>query len=335
MVPRTCVKTMLWACDAGLNPRWWVTVDETDLALLLILIRDSRTPYSTMAKRLKMSIPSVHKRIAALQDAGAIKRYIANISWPHLNAVPVMVWGLSGVFPLRDAVEKLGKHDATRIVIQGSENSLYIQAHLRDVQALGPYVAHCRKVAAMPSLTVGIESDVRYGSNPPYETPDPAELDPIDYRILWALHDDARKPIADVCKELRVSPKTVRTRLRRMRDRGLAEFYTQLQMGTEAGVLAFFMLHLRPDVEPSAFRGRLISELGPRVIWSTPLGNEPTLLPMLMWSPTTVVHEELVDRLSADEAVEKVIGHISTHFDFFATWRDELLREKAVANGNG
>ncbi len=310
-------------------------MDETDLALLLILLRDSRTPYSTMAKRLKMSIPSVHKRIAALQEAGAIKKYIANLAWPHLNAVPVMIWGISGTFPLRDAVERIGKHNATRIVIQGSQNSLYIQAHLRDVQALGSYVAHCRKFAAMPNAVVGIESDVRYGSNPPYLTPEAGELDSVDYRILWALHDDARKPIADVCKELRVSPKTVRTRLRRMRDRGLAEFYTQLQMGTEAGILAFFMLTLRPDVEPSAFRGRLLSELGPRVIWSTPLSNEPTSLPMLLWSPTAVVHEELVTRLSADVAVEKVVGHISTHFDFFETWRDDLLRERAAATAKG
>ncbi len=310
-------------------------MDETDLALLLILIRDSRTPYSTIAKRLKMSIPSVHKRIAALQEAGAIRKYIANLAWPYLNAVPVMVWGISGVFPLRQAVERLGKNDATRIVIQGSENSLYIQAHLRDVQGLGPYVAYCRRVAAMPNPIVGIESDVRYGSNPPYQTPDAEKLDPIDYRILWALHDDARKPIADVCKELRISPKTVRTRLRRMRDRGLAEFYTQLQMGTEAGVLAFFMLTLKPDVEPSAFRGRLISELGPRVIWSTPLSNEPTALPLLVWSPTAIVHGGLADRLSADEAVEKAVGHISTQFDFFETWRDGLLRERAAAGGKG
>lgn len=183
----------------------------------------------------------------------------------------------------------------------------------------------------MPSPVVGIESDVRYGSNPPYRTPDAAELDPLDYRILWALHDDARKPIADVCKELRVSPKTVRTRLRRMRERGLAEFYAQLQIGKDAGVLAFFMLSLRPDVEPSAFRGRLVSELGPRVIWSTPLSNEPTSLPMLIWSPTAVAHEELIDRLSADEAVEKAVDHISTHFDFYETWRDRYLEERAAA----
>ncbi len=308
-------------------------MDDTDLALLLLLIRDSRTPYAALAKRLKMSIPSVHKRIAALQDAGAIKKFIANLSWPYLSAVPVMVWGPSGIFPLRKAVERLGKHDATRIVIQGSENTLYIQAHLQDVQALGPYVAYCRKVAAMPNPVVGIESDVRYGSGPPYATPEVTELDPIDYRILWSLHDDARKPIADICKELRVSPKTVRVRLRRMRDGGIAEFYTQLQIGQLAGVLAFFILSLRPDVEPSAFRGRLISELGLRVIWSTPLSNAPTSLPMLIWSPTAVAHEGLVERLSADEAMEKVVGYISTQFDFFETWRDELLQERATESG--
>lgn len=310
-------------------------MDETDLALLLLLIRDSRTPYSVLARRLKMSIPSVHKRITALQAAGVIAKFTANLSWPYLNAVPVMISGISGVFPLRDAVERLGKHDATRIVIQGSENSLFLQAHLPRIQDLAPYVAFCRKAAAISNPGVGIEADIMYGGNPPYQAPEAVELDPIDYRILWALHDDARKPIADACRELRVSPKTVRTRLRRMRDRGLAEFYTQLQIGKHAGVLAFYTMSLRPDVDPSAFRGRLISQLGPRVIWSTPLGNEPTSLAMLIWSSTSVAHEELVDRLSTDEPAERVVGHISTHFDFFETWRDKLLEEKATAPRRG
>ena len=310
-------------------------MDETDLALLLFLLRDSRTPYSLLAKRLKMSIPSVHKRIIALQDAGVITRFTANLAWPYLNAVPVLVSGLSDTFPIRRAVERLGKHDATRIVVQGSENSLYIQAHLPTIHGLGPYVAFCRKAALLPNPEIGIEAGVLYGSNPPYRTPEVEALDPIDYRIVWALHDDSRRPIAEVCQELRVSPKTVRNRLRRMTERGLVEFYVQLQIGKHAGVLAFFMLTLAPEVEPSVFQGRLISRLAPRVIWSTPMSNAPTALTLLIWSPTAVAHEELLDQLSADESVVKVVGHMITHFDFFETWRDALLREKASTSRQG
>ncbi len=308
-------------------------MDETDLALLLFLLRDSRTSYSLLARRLKMSIPSVHKRIVALQDAGVITRFTANLSWPFLNAVPVLVSGLSATFPLRGAVERLGKQDATRIVVQGSENSLYIQAHLPTIHDLGPYVAFCRKAAALANPEIGIEAGILYGSNPPYQKPEVEELDLLDYRIIWALHDDSRKPIANVCREIRASPKTVRNRLRRMTERGLVEFYAQLQIGKHAGVLAFFMLTLAPEVEPSVLRGRLISQLGPRVIWSTPMSNAPAALTLLVWSPTAVAHEELVDRLSADEGVVKVVGHMISHFDFFETWRDKLLRQKATGEG--
>ncbi len=310
-------------------------MDENDLALLLLLIRDSRAPYSALAKHLKMSVPSVHKRITALQDVGVIKKYTANLAWPYLNAVPVMVWGISGIFPLREAVERLGKHDATRMVIQGSENSLYLQAHLPSIEDLAPYVGFCRKAASIANPGIGIEAGILYGSNPPYQTPELAELDSIDYRILLALHDDARKPIVDISRELRVSPKTVRARLLRMRERGYAEFYAQLQLGQHAGALAFFMLSLKPDVEPSGFRGRLLSQLGPRVIWSTPMSNEPSSLTMLIWSPTPIAHQELVERLSADAGVKQVVDHLTTHYDYFETWRDKLLRERAAAPARG
>ncbi|HYA11073.1 MAG TPA: winged helix-turn-helix transcriptional regulator [Thermoplasmata archaeon] len=310
-------------------------MDETDLSLLLFLLRDSRATYSSLARRLKLSIPAVHKRILGLREAGIITKFTANLSWPFLNAVPVLVSGLSAAFPLREAVERVGKHEATRIVVQGSENSLHIQAHLRSIQGLGPYASFCRKAAAISNPSIGIEAGVLYGSNPPYREPEESELDPVDYRILWSLHDNSRKPIADVCQEIRVSPKTVRTRLRRMWELGVAEFYAQLQIGKDAGVLAFFMLSLKTDAEPLEWRGRLLSQLEPRVIWSTPISNAPNALTLLIWSPTPAAHEDLFDRLSADACVENAVSHISTHFDFFETWRDRLLEENATARPGG
>ncbi len=307
-------------------------MDDTDLILLMALIQDCRTPYTDLAGRLKMSVPSVHRRIASMQGTGVITKFTAKLSAGFLRAVPVYLSGISAIFPIRQAIKNLREDDRLDIVVTGSGNSIYVRALLPTVQDLDPYVAFFRKAAAVAGPAIYIEAKAAYGSNPPHGTSSEAtELGPIDYRILQALHNNARKPIADICDELRLSPKTVRNRLRRLSKDGVVEFSLEYQLGEQAGVSAFLEIFLKPDADPSVLRGRLVSDLGPRILWSLTAGNRPGILAAQSWSLTLAAHEELMGRLNAYEPVEKVGAYFISHYEFFEGWRDKLLRAKARA----
>lgn len=307
-------------------------MDETDLFLLDALIQDSRTPYSVLARRLKMSVPAVHKRVATLQDSGVITKFTANLSVGFLRAVRVYLSGISETYPLRQAVDNLRKDDRPDIVVTGSANLVGVRALLPTIQDLEPFVAFFRKAAAVASPWIGIEAVAIYGSNPPHRTsPRAAEPGLVDYRILYALHDDARKSIADVCEQLHLSPKTVRNRLRRLAEDGVVEFSLEVQPGSQAGVSAYLAVFLRPDVDVEAFRERLVSDLKPRILWSLIASNLPSGFTAQSWSPTTVAHEELVNRVNAYDGVEKIVVNLISHYDFCETWRDQLLKQRAEA----
>jgi DNA-binding Lrp family transcriptional regulator len=47
-------------------------MDSSDMSIIGILLLDSRTPLSAMAKELGISQPAVQKRIRKLKDAGII-----------------------------------------------------------------------------------------------------------------------------------------------------------------------------------------------------------------------------------------------------------------------
>lgn len=303
------------------------------MRLMNLLLLNSRTPYSLMARRLKMSIPAVHKRVTALHDAGVITRFTANLSGSFLHAVPVYVWGISDAFPLRKAIENLSKNDLTSFVITGSGNLLHLHALLPTIQDLGAYVAFIQEAASMPNPQVGIVDLTVFGRSPPFPRASPeAELDGLDYRILLSLHADARKSIADICGEIHASPKTVRNRLRRMVERDAIEFSIWGQPGLHAFVSAFLPVQLRPGVDVVGFLGRMTSELDPWIVWAWSFSNAPNTLTALTGSPTSEAHEALVNRIASYPGVQRLSIHVVSHYDFFETWRDKLLKRRAAGD---
>lgn len=306
-------------------------MDETDLRLINLLILNSRTPYSALARRLKMSIPAVHKRVTSLVDSGFVTKFTANLSNVFINAVPVYIWGVSEAFPLRRAIENLRRNDLTLFAITGSGNLLHMHALLPAIQDLGNYVTFLQKEGSIPNPQVGIVAAVVFGKSPRFPPSyHPVELDRLDYRILLALHDDARKPIADVCEEIHASPKTVRSRLRRMVDRDAVEFSIQAQPGVQAFTSALVIIQLRPGADVTAFCARMVTDLDPRIVWAWTFSNAPNVLTALTGATTSEDHEAVVNRIASYEGVERLAVHVISHYDFFESWRDKLLKQRAA-----
>jgi len=57
-------------------------LDEVDNAILNILIKDARTPYTTIARKVGLSEAGVRKRIDRLVKMGVIKRFTIEVSRP-------------------------------------------------------------------------------------------------------------------------------------------------------------------------------------------------------------------------------------------------------------
>jgi len=68
-----------------------VNVDESDLKILEILRKNARTPYTTIAKELKISEAAVRKRIEKLIKMGVIKRFTIDYELENEIRAIVMV----------------------------------------------------------------------------------------------------------------------------------------------------------------------------------------------------------------------------------------------------
>ena len=66
-------------------------MDQTDLILSLLLLANSRTPYSGLAGTLGLSVNAVHKRIQSMVEDGIFRAFTAKVSLSVLGGFPVLI----------------------------------------------------------------------------------------------------------------------------------------------------------------------------------------------------------------------------------------------------
>lgn len=294
-------------------------MDKTDLALSMLLLNNSRLPHRELAEKLGLSINAVHKRVQVLKDAGIIRRFTARISLSALNAVNVMVFGISDDKLLSDVHERLGRHGSIYWVAKAGANYLYVGAYLRSIPELESLVDYVRKEAKMPNPTVGIVT----GAPEPFRGAASAKaLYPLDLQIVRALHGDSRRALTDVAEELKVSAKTVRRRLSRMVKNGLVELSMEWFPDASNDIITIFHIHLKPTAQKDAAAG-ILKKYWPNVLFYWSFGNLSNELLAVAWTNTMKELRTIQDSFVAEEAFESIVPNILYVGYIFDTWRDE------------
>ncbi len=300
-------------------------MDKTDVVLSLLLLADSRTSFRDLGDRLGLSVPAVHKRIQAMREGGILRGFTARISLFSLRAVTALVYGTSGAMPVEDVALRLGEHESTYWIAIAGGNYLIVGGYLRSLADLEPWVGFVRKEARIADPVVGIL---------PADTRGPSAeeaLTDLDYRILWALHKDSRRPIADVAEAVGVSAKTASRRLARMVEKNLVEFTAQWYPDAGNDIMTFFQLRVKPEVSAAEAAPKLLSKYMPNALFFWTYGNLPNLISSVVWTPTLRELKEIQSRFQAEGLFESIVPNLMYTGYQFDTWRDDLLRERAKA----
>ncbi len=300
-------------------------MDKTDVVLSLLLLADSRTSFRDLADKLGLSVPAVHKRIQAMRDAGILRAFTARIGLGALRGVTALVYGTAGAATAEDVARRLGEHEATYWVALAGGNYFIVGGYLRSLAALEPWVGFVRKEARIADPVVGIRPGDSRGPS--------AEdaLTALDYRILWALHKDSRRPIAEVAEAVGVSAKTASRRLARMVEQGLVEFSAQWYPDAANDIMTFFQLRVKPEVSAAEAAPKLLNKYMPNALFFWTYGNLPNLISSATWTPTLRELKEIQSRLEAEGLFESIVPNLMYTGYQFDTWRDDLLRERAKA----
>ena len=294
-------------------------MDTTDMKLIMMLSANSRLSYAQLAENLSLSVNAVHKRIQLLLEIGVIKKFTAKISLYASNAIIVFISGVSELPSVQDLPEKLKRQGSIYWLAMGGGKYLFIGANLKNISDLAPLLDYVKTEAGIKEPTA------RIMAAPPIAPPkSPETLSDLDLRIIRSLKDDARKPIADVAEELKVSAKTVRRRLDRMTQQNLIELSVEWYPDKSNDIMTLIDVHLKPEAKLSIASVNL-QKHSPNILFFWTFANLPSMVTYVVWTNNMNELQTLREQLEKEDGVASIVPNILYIGYIFETWRDAPL----------
>ncbi|MFB3890317.1 MAG: AsnC family transcriptional regulator [Candidatus Bathyarchaeia archaeon] len=298
-------------------------MDTTDVALIQLLLVNSRLPYAELARKLGLSVNAVHKRIQNLMETGVIRKFTAKIGALAANFVPVFVSGTSQLSTVQGVPDRLKSQGSIYWLAVGGGKYLYVGAYLKNINELEPLVSFLKKEAGIAEPTVGIMAvpPSMYPANLKFLD---TSLCDLDYRIVNSLKDDARKPVSSIAEELGVSSKTVRRRLTRMMKNWLIELSVEWYPDASNDIITLFELHLQPSVDISEAY-KIFKKYSPRVLFYWSFANIPNTATFAVWTNSMKELQSLRESIEKEEGVFSITPNILYAGYIFSTWRNQAI----------
>lgn len=317
-------------------------MDDTDRKLLILLGADPRMHLRDLAGRLGISRQAVHHRMQVLTQIGVIKGMVASISVSYLDAVPVAISGPSRTASVEKALDRLGESELTRRAVVCGGNYIYIVGFLRNISELEGYVEFVKQAAELPEPTVGIycldDELMPYysvdGGGRRRQTQRPSALSTLDLRIISALKDNARRPIAEIAKLLGVSAKTVRRHLEDMMAEGSLEFHLPADLAAGGDMFLLMQVTMREGANKREVGKKLLSRYPFQDAYVRTHSNLPNLLVWVFWSDDINEIRRAVREVGEDKDVVAVMLNFAYIERIYETWRENLLKGQAAPCGS-
>lgn len=310
-------------------------MDDADRKLLLLIGQNPRIHFRELAKRLGISRQAAHRRIQALTESGVIKPAMAGVSISYLDAVPLAISGKSMTESVEKTLDRLGESEFTRRVVVAGGNYLYVVGILRDISELDRYLEFVKRTAEMPEPEVGIYCLDNDGLMP-YSVDGSGrrqlgnfELTPLDYKIVGALRDDARRPIAEIADFIGVSSKTVRRHLDKMISEGALDMNVPMDMSLGGDLFLVMHVNLKYGADKREVGRRLLARRYFQDQYIRTYSNNPSLLGWIFWSASMADVRRALSETGADADVQSVMLNFAYMERLYPTWRDRLPEMQA------
>jgi Lrp/AsnC family leucine-responsive transcriptional regulator len=293
-------------------------VDEIDLALCRLLLRNSRTSYSDLGKELGLSPQVVHRRVQSLIETDIISGTYTTLSFKALGTVWVVVHGWSKARSMDEVDAKFKTIPQVAVFQVASGNYIYVHGTVKDAVELANFVSAVQREAQMSEPQLGIM---------PNAPSTDFGLTNLDLRIIQALQKDSRRPIAVVAEELGTTVKTVRRRLDHMVREDLVRMSIHWQPDTLGDTVSQIHLVLRDDVPREKAAFLLIKKFSSGVVLTLTFSNLPDQVIVTYWSKNVRQMQISCRELESEGIFESVVPNIIWSIYYYDEHWDAMLQE--------
>jgi DNA-binding Lrp family transcriptional regulator len=230
-------------------------------SILRELELNSRTSFSSFGKKIRKSQQQISYTVNSLKDAGVIQNFYTTIDYSRLNVLQFRVYfkvNYIGENELKELIDYLvedpytawicscgGRYDL--ICTFFALNPSKFNKTLRNVMQKFP-----NQIKNYTILTTIVMR--KFGRKYLFKNPsilparviggdrEPGEVDEIDMLILDKLSVDARKSCVDLSNELKITPKTVINRIKKLQKNKIIRGFSPLLDLRKKGMISTFLV---------------------------------------------------------------------------------------------
>lgn len=294
-----------------------VTIDDTDSALIAELLTDGKMTNRELAQRTSVSESAVSIRLRKLTGNGVLvfttifDWEVAGYEWFVICRIKARVRSAQSVAA---DVGRLPECEASAAVLGSHDVIAYFL--VKDRAELNSLVDRLSTIDGVADIDIDLAADTTIPSQgrqvflainpPPIRLPAPrVDLDPLDLSILQALVVDGRQSSRSIARTFDVSEGTIRGRIARLTDSGLARVVAMVEpvgLGM-AGVIA--AVSVRVDRAKINDIAKSFSAMSNVVFTSICLGNSDMHIAAIAPDPRAIMQ-------FVGESVQSVDGVLST-----------------------
>ncbi len=296
-------------------------MDEKDLEILKLLLFDGRMTYESIAKKVKLTPYLVKNRIKLLVDLGVIMKFVTNLNF--LIFKKSVCYTLADVKPNTDQqelIERIGQLDEVSggaISLQNKMQIIHIYSDDYDFKKNLEKLMEFEEIQNMENFILLIPPSLGFKSE---------RLNKTDWKIINSIKDNCRKSDVEIANELGISSKTVKRRLKYLRENNIILFMIDLDTSA-ADFLSYLLIVKFQRIAAESLSK--VMKIVKNYFYMWRVANQEAFIFTVFIDKLRDIDEQ-VKEIKEIPYVKEVISFVPTKMFYFENWIDKLIKNNAM-----
>src|SRR5437867_2876287 len=304
-----------------------VRVDGTDLQIIRLLARDSRTPYKSIAADVGITSPAAKERINKMILSRVIERFVVLINpiiFGYEKLCVLIVKNIDKTTIEQDIFKKLSLLGDLVAYSEELEGSYIFRLYVKDITQY--------KIETVTDLLKPATVEAFFAD---FSPPPTMKIHSSDLEIMKCLLSDARKSVEKIGEETSLSPKTVARRLDKMRRNYVSQFTISRNLTSMrlTGYMEFdVLIHVELARHKSVLE-KIYRELDEYFIF-IPAWYQREVIVAVFFCANISTTKLILRRLESYNGVNKVESFIRTSITIDQNWLKREIDKRITTNQN-
>ena len=302
-------------------------MDGTDLQIIKILARDSRTTYKSIAADVGITQGAAKERINKMLSNGVIQRFVVLINpiiFGYEKLCVLIVKNITKTTKEQDLFKKLSLLGDLVAYSEELEGSYIFRLYVKDITQ---YKIETVTDLLKPATVKAFFAD--------FSPPPTMKIHSSDLEIMKCLLSDARKSVDNITKETSLSPRTVARRLEKMRGNYVSQFTISRNLTSMrlTGYMEFdVLIHVELARHQSVLE-KIYRELDEYLIF-IPAWYQREVIVAVFFCANISTTKLILRRLESYNGVNKVESFIRTSITINQNWLKREIDKRMTTNQN-